>query len=202
MLGCIFFSDASQSEYGQCSYVRQVNQLDHSHVSFIMGKARVAPLKAITIPRLELTAAVVSTKVSQCLKQELDYQDVVELFWTDSQVVIGYINNEARHFHTFVANTNPADDASRGLTTHQLVHDSCWLKGPKFLWSFNVHSVQPCYKPNPLDSQHQVVKRISNLATPILERFPDYFEISRLSGFSGWFRAKNAVALCLLLKSR
>lgn len=69
-----------------------------------MGKARVAPLKSITIPRLELTAAVVSTKVSQCLKQELDYKDVIELFWTDSQVVIGYINNEARPFYTFVVN--------------------------------------------------------------------------------------------------
>ena len=97
------FSDASQSGYGQCSYVRLVNQQDQPHVSFVMGKARVAPLKAITIPRLELTAAVVSTRVSKCLKQELDYQDVVELFWTDSQVVIGYINNEARRFHTFVA---------------------------------------------------------------------------------------------------
>lgn len=103
-----------------------------------MGKARVATLKAITVPRLELTAAVVSIKVSRCLKQELDYQDVVELFWTDSQVVIGYINSEARRFHTFVANlvqeihnstkpdqwhyvatgTNPADAASRGLTCH------------------------------------------------------------------------------------
>ena len=216
------FSDASQSGYGQCSYVRLVNQLDQSHVSFVMGKARVAPLKAITIPRLELTAAVVSTKVSQCLKQELDYQDVVELFWTDSQVVIGYINNEARRFHTFVANrvqeihnftkpdqwhyvgtdTNPADAASRGLTSHQLVHDSCWLKGPEFLWSLNVRSVQPCYKPGPLDSQDPEVKKISTLATQTMERFPNHFETSRLSRFSNWFRAKNAVALCLLLKRR
>ena len=216
------FSDTSQRGYGQCSYVRLVNQLDQSHVSFVMGKARVAPLKAITIPRLELTAAVVSTKVSQCLKQELDYQDVVELFWTDSQVVIGYINNEARHFHTFVANcvqeihnftkpdqwhyvgtdTNPADAAPRGLTSHQLVHDSCWLKGPEFLWSLNVRSVQPCYKPGPLDSQDLEVKKISTLATQTMERFPNHFEASRLSRFSNWFRAKNAVALCLLLKRR
>lgn len=179
-------------------------------------------MKAITIPRLELTAAVVSTKVSQCLKQELDYEDVVELFWTDSQVVIGYINNEARRFHTYVANrvqeihnstkpdqwhyvgtdTNPADAASRGLTSHQLVHDSCWLKGPEFLWSSSVRSLQPCYKLGPLDPQDPEVKRISTLATQTMERFPDHFETSRLSRFSNWFRAKNAVALCLLLKRR
>ena len=168
-----------------------------------MGKARVAPLKAITIPRLELTAAVVSTKVSQCLKQELDYEDVVELFWTDSQVVIGYINIEARRFHTYVANrvqeihnstkpdqwhyvgtdTNPADAASRGLTSHQVVHDSCWLKGPEFLWSSNVRSLQPCYEPGPLDSQDPEVKRISILATQTMEKFPDHFETSILSRF-------------------
>ena len=209
------FSDASQSGYGQCSYVRLVNQQDQPHVSFVMGKARVAPLKAITIPRLELTAAVVSTKVSQCLKQELDYQDVVELFWTDSQVVIGYINNarfvakrvheihnwtKLDQWHYVRTDTNPADAASRGLTAHQLVHDSCWLKGPEFLWSSNVHSVQPCYKPDPLDSQDPEVKRTSTLATQTMEKCPRHFDSSRLSSFSDWFRAKNVVALCLLLK--
>ena len=69
-----------------------------------MGKARVAPLKFITVPRLELQAAVVSIKISQWLLKELDYQDVSEFFWTDSRVVIGYINNETKRFHTFVAN--------------------------------------------------------------------------------------------------
>ena len=83
MLNCIIFQmQARVDMIGQCSYmyVRLVNQQDQPHVSFVMGKARVAPLKAITIPRLELTAAVVSTKVSQCLKQELDYQDVANCF--------------------------------------------------------------------------------------------------------------------------
>ena len=69
-----------------------------------MGKARVAPLKFITVPRLELQAAVVSIKISQWLLKELDYQDVSEFFWTDSSVVMGYINNESKRFHTFVAN--------------------------------------------------------------------------------------------------
>ena len=61
-------------------------------------------MKAITIPRLELASAVVSSKVTQCLKQEIGYQDVVELLWTGSQDAIGFINSEARRFHTFVVN--------------------------------------------------------------------------------------------------
>lgn len=69
-----------------------------------MGKSRVSPLKVITIPRLELTAAVISVEESNVLKKELDYVDVEESFWIDSKVVLGYIRNEARRFHTFVAN--------------------------------------------------------------------------------------------------
>ena len=52
------FSDASVKGYGQCSYLRLVNENQKVHCSFVMGKSRVAPLKPVTIPRLELTAAV------------------------------------------------------------------------------------------------------------------------------------------------
>ena len=69
-----------------------------------MGKSRVTPLKTITIPRLELTAAVCSVKVSQQLPWELEYHIDREHFWTDSKVVLGYISNESRRFHVFVAN--------------------------------------------------------------------------------------------------
>ncbi len=89
------FSDASTSEYGQCSYLRMVNNEGKVHCSFVMGKARVSPLKSVTIPRLELTAALVSVKVSNMLHRELNYEAIVDVFWTDSKVVIGYICNEA-----------------------------------------------------------------------------------------------------------
>ena len=98
------FCDASQVGYGQCSYLHLKNQENKSQVCLVMGKAHVALLKSIRIPRLELTAAMVSTRVSLYLKQELDHQDIIEVFWTDSQVVIGYTHHEAKCFHTFVAN--------------------------------------------------------------------------------------------------
>ena len=64
------FSDASSTGYGQVSYMRIVNELGHVHCSFLLGKARVAPLKFITIPRLELSAAVLSVKQSVFLQRE------------------------------------------------------------------------------------------------------------------------------------
>ena len=97
------FSDASTYGYGQCSYIRVVSEYK-VHCSLIIGKARVAPTKVVSIPRLELTAAVVSSAVSSLLKEELELKIDQEYFWTDSRVVLGYINNEARRFHVFVAN--------------------------------------------------------------------------------------------------
>ena len=98
----------------------------------------MTPTKYLSIPRLELTAATVSIKMSQLVKRELELNDVTSIkehFWTDSQVFLGYINNESKRFKVLVANrvqlicdnlntnqwhyvdpkSNPADDASRSL---------------------------------------------------------------------------------------
>jgi len=148
------FSDASTSGYGQCSYLRLTDDQGRIHCSLVMAKARVAPLKVITIPRLELIAAVISVRVSVLLRRELEYTTLTETFYTDSQVVLGYIQNEAKRFRTFVANQiqeirnnsevdqwrhvatveNPADAASRGLHASELVNHSSWFCGPDFLW--------------------------------------------------------------------
>ena len=100
------FSDASIHGYGQCSYLRLKNDQGQVHCSFVLGKARVTPLKPVTVPRLELTAAVVSVKSSVRLQQELDLEELEDVYWTDSQVVLGYITNETRRFHVFVVDKN------------------------------------------------------------------------------------------------
>ena len=98
------FSDASDVGLGQVTYLRLVNSSNQVHVSFLMGKARVAPLKPMSTPRRELTAAVISVNVASMLKRELNYKHPVEVFYTDSSVVLGYIRNEAKRFHTYVGN--------------------------------------------------------------------------------------------------
>ena len=129
------FSDASEQGYGQCSYIRMVDEEGQIHCSLLLGKSRVVPKKFVSIPRLELTAAVLSVKMACLLKKELNLGEVTHYFWTDSKVVLGYIRNNTRRFKIFVANRihqvkentneeqwsyiltreNPADDASRGL---------------------------------------------------------------------------------------
>ena len=136
------FSDASVKGYDQCSYLRLVNENQRVHCSFVMGKSRVASLKPVTIPRLKLAAVVCSVRISQQLQRELECTIDQEYFWTDSKVVLGYIANESRRFHVFVANRvqeiqentsvdqwkyveskqNPADEESRGLKAKELLN--------------------------------------------------------------------------------
>ena len=128
------FSDACGSGYGQSRYIRLLNQRGQVHCILLIGKSRVAPLKFVSIARYELTAATLSVKISKMLKNELDIHVDDEIFWTDSKVVLGYINSDVRRFKVFVANraqqikdhtspkqwhyvessSNPADDALRG----------------------------------------------------------------------------------------
>ena len=147
-------SDASDNGIGQISYLRTINHSGEVHVSFLLAKSRVAPLKPISIPRLELTAAVVSVNVAAMLKSELDIENINCYYYTDSEIEIGYINNDARRFHVYVGNgvqhirdrsspadwfylpgkENPADEASRGLTAMELLQSNRWFIGPQFLW--------------------------------------------------------------------
>ncbi|XP_058509227.1 uncharacterized protein LOC131475275 [Solea solea] len=202
------FSDASTYGYGQCSYLRYVNEDEGVHCALVMGKSRVAPIKVTTIPRLELTAAVVSVAASNTLKEELGLADIDEYFWTDSKVVLGYINNEARRFHTFVSNrvqkihlstapqqwryvstnNNPADLASRGSNASEIL-TSRWLSGPHFLWEKEI--------PPAVDVVTEVqigdpeVKRTQTLHTWTSEQVS---LSDRLSRFSTWSRATQAIA--------
>lgn len=98
------FADASEHGYGTASYLRMQNMEERVYVAFLFGKSRVAPLKPVTIPRLELTAAVVAVRVDKMLQSELQLPLKKACFWTDSTSVLKYIKNEDRRFQTFVAN--------------------------------------------------------------------------------------------------
>ena len=146
------FSDASSVGYGSVVYQRLCDDKGRIHCSFLIGKARLAPIKAVTIPRLELTAATVSVRLSEMMKELDDKPDVIQ-YHTDSTTVLRYIRNDQRRFQVFVANRiqtirnlsepkqwlyvdtkdNPADDASRGLNAQALVERSRWIEGPAFL---------------------------------------------------------------------
>lgn len=94
------FSDASRGAYGTASYLRLVDGHGNIHCSYIFRKSRLAPLRSIAIPRLELSAAVMSVKMDHMLRRELDLPLVEGIFWCDSTSVIQLIRNMSKRFHT------------------------------------------------------------------------------------------------------
>ena len=89
-----------------------------------MAKSRVAPLKVTTIPRLELVAATVNVKVAALVKEEIQIESLEETYYTDSEIVLGYIGNEVRRFHTSYSN-NQALHEFRFVATCYFGGESC-----------------------------------------------------------------------------
>lgn len=146
------FADASAKSYGMCFYVRAEGH-DSIECNLVIAKTKVAPLKGMTIPRLELSAVVM---MANALKQVCDTHGVcIEnvTLWTDSSIVIHWLSKNPVGMKEFVArrvadvqdltkgvqwkhvktNDNPADLASRGVLVNELVENSLWFNGPSWL---------------------------------------------------------------------
>ena len=112
---CIF-SDASQEAFGACVYIRQRGKDNKYEVKLIAAKSRVAPLKQVTIPYLELRAAVLASRLAKTIQEEsrIKFKDV--MFFTDSTIVLAWIHSTSGSFRPFVSsrvgerqgNSNPS----------------------------------------------------------------------------------------------
>ena len=136
------------------SFLRSVFEDGVVHCAFLMGKSRLAPLKAQTIPRLELMAAVLAVKQDAVVRREMRLTVDRTVYWCDSMIVIQYVRKRTKRLKTFVANrvatihegssgdqwryvdssSNPADIASRGIGAQELLSGCQWSKGPEYLW--------------------------------------------------------------------
>ncbi|XP_028408734.1 uncharacterized protein LOC114531301 [Dendronephthya gigantea] len=209
------FSDASQNGYGAVTYLRTENSSGEVTCSFVMGKSRLAPIKPVTIPRMELSAAVVSTKLERMVKNELTLPIDQSYFWTDSTCVLRYIENTEKRFQTFVANriasihdastpnqwnyvdteSNPADDASRGVSANSLQR---WIEGPDFLrkstesWPQRPAELSSNVPDDDLEIKKSSVVCASNSPKPAQEPSAEIFQ-----RFSSWTRLKRVIAWML-----
>lgn len=211
------FADACETGYGTVSYLLLEDTGHQVHCAFIMGKARVAPLKPVTIPRMELTAATVAARVDKMMLTELELEVPLErsVFWTDSTSVLKYINNETTRFHTFVANRvtairaaseafqwryvntalNPADCASRGASANMFLKNTAWIAGPDFVKQ--PESTWPDMPDNTLAAEDPEVRRVAIVNSLSTEEDT----VSQLiSHFSDWHRLKRSVAWILKIK--
>ena len=204
--------------YGTVAYLRLCDDSNRVHCTFLMGKARLAPIKPVTIPHLELTAATTSIRVGEMLKRELD-GDPEFMYHTDSTTVLRYIANEKQRFHVFVANRvqlirdhshpkqwkyvetkeNPADDASRGLNGLALLEGQRWLEGPEFLWKPESEWPQQPFTLGQVPDDDPEVRKVTTSSVVSINQV-DNATIKLINSFSDWHRLRRAVAVFLRVK--
>ncbi|GBP53910.1 hypothetical protein EVAR_96588_1 [Eumeta japonica] len=83
--------DASEHTYAASTYWRTTAADGSINVSLVMAKARVAPLKTTSVPRLELQAAVMGVRLARCTEEGHDVKPDQRVFWTDSRTVLTWI---------------------------------------------------------------------------------------------------------------
>lgn len=96
------FTDAGENAFGCAGYLRIVVD-GVVKCSLAMARSKVAPLKQLTIPRLELQAAVLGARMSHQIKQNLSLQLHQTFFWTDSRTVLSWIASDQKRYKQFVS---------------------------------------------------------------------------------------------------
>lgn len=146
------FSDASKKAFGVAFYARVEKEFG-IECNLVASKTSVAPLKGLTIPRMELCGAVMMSNMCEqiCKAHDVSMSEVT--LWVDSSIVIHWLSKCPATMKTYVGsriaeaqeNTkgalwrhvrthdNPADLASRGVLASELINNSFWFNGPKWL---------------------------------------------------------------------
>ena len=150
------FCDASTIAYAAVVYIRQPVNQGHFRSQLLVAKTRVASIKTLCVPRLELCAALLEAQLVQSIRIALDderFPDLEVFAWTDSTITLAWIKNHPSCWKTFVANrvakiqksvpaenwkhvpteSNPADCASREMSPGKLQNHQLWWQGPQWL---------------------------------------------------------------------
>ncbi|CAH8548192.1 unnamed protein product [Schistosoma haematobium] len=196
------FSDASEIGYGAVAYARVSYLKEQPYCILLYSKSRVAPIKQITIPRLEMAAAVLSVRLSEVLRRSLPNFFCKVNFHTDSMVVLYYIKNIENRYSTYIANRlaivhqytkieqwsyvrssqNPADWTSRGI---QKMSDlELWFKCPTLLHGEFCTAITDCPEPTPDDIEFRktAVVNLSSIKynmSPILAYYSEWLKLVR-----------------------
>ena len=181
-------------------------------MALVTAKARVAPIKSVSIPRLELMAAVLGVRLAETVSEKVEIPLSEHTLWTDSMDVIYWVQGHSRRLKSFVANRvaeiqrktspaqwrhvpgekNPADDATRGLDLRDMSTESRWFQGPSFLHEGEESWPLDCrpYETDCTEEGKQELAKISltfqsNRSFPLLDadRFSSWLKLLRVTAW-------------------
>lgn len=207
------FADASEKAYAAVVYLRISHSPCNIQTFFVCAKSKVAPLKRISIPRLELCAALLLSNlihyVQETYKKYMCFTDTFA--WSDSSVVLSWIRSSPHRWKTFVSNRvstiqdklpaacwhhvasldNPADCASRGLTPSEFLNNTLWWAGPTWLTLPNEQWPKNLLDNSNILPESLEEEKINSLATyvnlnaldSLLDRFSSLSKITRIISY-------------------
>lgn len=204
------FSDASQLAMAAAIYVRVPDNNGKILTRLMCSKTKIAPIKRLSIPRLELTAALLLTRLITNTLRALELIDVPVTCWTDSSVTLTWITSHPARWKDFVHNRvsiihdllpnskwrfvpgkdNPADCASRGITPVQLAHHELWWRGPS--WLKDPSSSWPSIRVGPTQDT-DLEERAGNVLATVAHQGP-YWEL--LDKYSSLTKLIRITTLC------
>lgn len=200
------FCDASMKAYAAVVFLKCKNKNGNVSVNIVAAKSRVAPVKTISLPRLELCGAVLLSELTAKIQDAWKRQ--MKIFaWTDSLITLAWITGNVQRWETFVANRvikirehissenwrhvgtkeNPADVASRGVDAEELQNHSLWWHGPAWLAQSEIVTV-------PIENLDTTegTKRVRALHITTDSTYQD-----TIRRFSSLDKAKRVLAVCL-----
>jgi len=147
------FCDASSAAYGAVIYCRVKSSSGLVTTNIVISKTKVAPISMLSIPRLELCSAHLLAQLFEYIIPVLKVKINQIHCWSDSKTVLAWLASHPSKWKTFVGHRtayildtlpdvkwrhvptklNPADYASRGMKSSDLLNNSMWFYGPKFL---------------------------------------------------------------------
>lgn len=204
----IGFADASKRAYAAAVYLYIQYETGEVKSNLVRAKSKVAPIKTLSIPRLELSAAVELAKLMDTVKTTWLGQIDLCRCYTDSQIVLAWLSKHAANWHTFVANRvstiqttlpdvkwahvpsklNPADLNSRGIKAEDLVESKLWWNGPELSRLDNLKADE-IQDDEPLETHREIHREVCHL---VVEEEPD----SQLR-CSSWQKLVRSYAYCI-----
>lgn len=200
------FCDASLQAYGACLYLVNLdgsNRVISSHL--LISRVRLAPLKGMTIPRLELLATLTGARLYHFVKSNLNF-DASVTAWSDSQVALHWVKNTHKTWKQFVQNRvvevrellpprhwnyvatrqNPADLFTRDANLLEICDCKLWWHGPMYFETFQqcpTQSYSPLTTPNDVDLEEKLTTHITNVSKACLD----------ITRYSSWMKAVRVV---------